>query len=474
MSGMNKYKTLAANTFLISVGTFGSKLLVFLMVRFYTGYLTPADYGTADLLTHTANLLIPLCSLGITDGVFRFAIDQTEQKDSVFTIGFLTVSIGCGLLWLVKPWIEQIPAVGGAAWLIEAFVTAACFHSLCAQFIRAKGNTTLFAIQGLLNTALVIGLNILFLACFHLGVTGYVLSVVVADLLTTIMLAARERLWRQLKMPASGTLFRAMLRYSIPLIPTSVFWWITSASDRYMVTAFLGSSAAGLYSMAYKIPTILTLVSMVFMEAWQLSAVTEAAGNREDHIRFYTKVWSAFQAVLFLCGSSIIALTQVEVKLLAADSYFEAWRYIPLLAMATVFSSFCSFTGSVYTVTKKSSLSLFTSMTGAGINIVGNLLLIPSRFGVHGAAIATFFSYLIVFIIRTISVRKLIPFQLRAAPLLIGTLILAVQTVFIVFQIPAWQMVQAAGVGLVLLSGRKPLLACAAQMGSFIRQRRKS
>ena len=72
----NKYKTLVSNTMLISLGTFGSKLLVFFMVRFYTSYLTPADYGTADLITQTANLLFPLISLGITDGVFRFAVDH--------------------------------------------------------------------------------------------------------------------------------------------------------------------------------------------------------------------------------------------------------------------------------------------------------------------------------------------------------------------------------------------------------------
>ena len=64
---MNKYQTLATNTLLMSIGTFGSKLLVFLMVRFYTGYLTPAEYGTADLITQTANLLIPLVSLDIAE-----------------------------------------------------------------------------------------------------------------------------------------------------------------------------------------------------------------------------------------------------------------------------------------------------------------------------------------------------------------------------------------------------------------------
>ena len=78
--GMNKYQTLAANTILMSIGTVGSKLLVFLMVRFYTGYLTPAEYGTADLITQTANLLIPLVSLDITDAVFRFAADRRSGR----------------------------------------------------------------------------------------------------------------------------------------------------------------------------------------------------------------------------------------------------------------------------------------------------------------------------------------------------------------------------------------------------------
>ena len=77
---MNKYQTLAANTILMSAGTFGSKLLVFLMVRFYTGYLTPAEYGTADLITQTANLLIPLVSLDITDAVFHFAADRRSGR----------------------------------------------------------------------------------------------------------------------------------------------------------------------------------------------------------------------------------------------------------------------------------------------------------------------------------------------------------------------------------------------------------
>ena len=142
---------------------------------------------------------------------------------------------------------------------------------------------TCFAVQGLLNTALVIGLNILFLAVFRLGVTGYVLSTVAADVLTTAYLVLRARLWRWLKRPAKGTLGR-MLRYCVPLIPTATFWWITSVSDRYMITAWLGSAANGVYAAAAKLPTILTVRSSVFMEAWRFSAVTEQQEGTEAHL----------------------------------------------------------------------------------------------------------------------------------------------------------------------------------------------
>lgn len=86
---------------MISIGTFGSKLLVFLMVRFYTGYLTPAEYGTADLITQTANLLIPLVSLDITEAVFRFAADRQGGREDAFNVGLRTITIGSAGLLLV-------------------------------------------------------------------------------------------------------------------------------------------------------------------------------------------------------------------------------------------------------------------------------------------------------------------------------------------------------------------------------------
>ena len=42
---MNQYKRLLSNTFIFAIGTFSSKILVILMLRFYTGMMTQDEMG---------------------------------------------------------------------------------------------------------------------------------------------------------------------------------------------------------------------------------------------------------------------------------------------------------------------------------------------------------------------------------------------------------------------------------------------
>ena len=76
----NKYGRLISNTFIFAVGTFTSKLLVLLLMPLYTSILSTEQYGISDLLTQTANLIIPLACVGICDAIFRFAIDSEDKK----------------------------------------------------------------------------------------------------------------------------------------------------------------------------------------------------------------------------------------------------------------------------------------------------------------------------------------------------------------------------------------------------------
>lgn len=437
-----KYKTLLSNTLLISMGTFGSKLLVFFMVRFYTEYLTPSDYSTADLITQTANLLFPIISVGITEGVFRFAMDSTADRKSVFTYGLGAILVGSLLFFGVAPLLNLVNDFSGFVWLIVVYTLACCLHSLCAQYIRAIGKTALFAGQGIVNTLMVIVLNIIFLSKYSMGVTGYVLSVAVADTLCTLFLVVKERLWKNITFSPNKKVLPALLKYSIPLIPTTVFWWITSVSDRYMVNGFIGSQANGLYTVSYKLPTLLTLVSTIFMQAWQFSAVTESEGDKHEYSEFYSKVWRSFQAVMFLAGSAVILVAKPATKLLTAKEFYGAWEYVPLLSVAMVFTAFTSFVGTVYVVTKKSGLSFLTAMLGAGSNLVLNFLLIPSPLGVQGAALATVASYVLVFIVRTVNSQKYIPFKFCTGHIIFNSIIIFIQAAVMILGIKHWVIIQ--------------------------------
>lgn len=362
------------------------------------------------------------------------------------------------MLTVLLLFLQFIEEFRGYLVLLAFMTLAACYHSVCEQYVRASGNTLLFAQQGLLNTVLVVTLNILFLTVFHFGVTGYVMSVGLADCLCTLYIVIKQRLWRRLTLRPNPRLMRKMLRYSIPLIPTDIFWWITSVSDRYMISAMLGSEANGIYTVANKLPTMITLLSGVLMQAWQYSAVSEAKSSLKEQAKFYSNVWVGLMSVLFLSCSGMIAFAKIEIRILADSSYYEAWRYVPMLCAAMLFCAFTSFMGSVYTVTQRSSLSLWTSLLGAGINIVLNTLLIPSPLGIQGAAIATFASYFIVFLVRSRNARQLIHFRLFKKALLLSTAVLTVQILFIIFAWTGWQIVQCGAIIAMLLIGRKQIL----------------
>lgn len=433
MTNKSKYELLINNTLLISIGTFGSKILTFLMTRFYTEALTPSDYGEADLIIQTANLLIPLVSAGIADGVFRFVLEtddeHTAKRKSIFSAGFYTISAGTAILAALSSFISIPGFLSEYKWLLIWFISASCYHSLCAQFIRGEGKTRLFAYQGVLNTVLVIVFSILFLSVFEAGTSGYIISIALADSICALYLAAGQKLWRLMDIHLKSGMWRKMMRYSLPLVPAALFWWITSVSDRYMITWFLGSGANGIYTVASKIPAIITLISGMFLEAWQFSAVRESRGSRRSYISFYTNIWSMFLTVMFTGGSIIIAFSPAAIRLLAASEYYSAAEYLPILTAAAILSSLVSFMGSVYIVTKRSSLSFLTTAAGAVFNIILNFLLIPTHLGIYGAAVATLCSYLLSFLIRIISIRNILPFRIYGGRLFMSILIIAVQII---------------------------------------------
>lgn len=428
---MDKYKKLASNTIIFAIGTFSSKILSFLLMPFVTRMMTTADYGSADLVQQTVNVLIPIVTLQVNSAALRFALDKAKKKSDVLTVGVRTTLAGfAAFLFFAYP-ISLIKIndfkLGDYIILIYVFVLVSGFRQLCQQFVRGSGYVKLFAIDGIIATATTLLFTFLFLGVFKWGVTGYIAAIIASDACSIIFYAVTAKLYKYIspRLMEKG-IAGQMLKYCVPLIPTVILWWIINVSDRYMVTYFVGSSANGLYTAASKIPNFVILFSQIFIDAWQLSAVDEY-GDRK-RARFFSKVFRVYSGGVFAVASALILFCQLFTKILVAPSYYESWNYVPILIIATTYSCIVNFLASVYMAEKKSLMALLTASSGAVTNIILNLVFIP-KLGAGGAALATVCAFLVVFITRGTNTRKYIKINFQLPTMIIETVLLIIQSI---------------------------------------------
>ncbi len=455
---MDKYKSLAKNTMVFAIGTLSSKLLVFLLLPFYTRVLPQDGYGTVDLIVQTCNLLIPLATLGITHAIIRFGLDRTADKKSVYTLGLLTIFCGFAILLLFWPLLAKISFLTEYVGYIYLFIFCSSLQMLCSEFIRARGMVRFYAIDGVFRTVLTILLNVLLLGVFKMGPRGYLLATICTDATSTILIFLLAKLYHFISFRrAKAVLAKEMLRYAIPMIPNTICTWIVNISDRYMIAYIIGTAANGLYAVSNKVPTILIHIANIFSGAWQISAVTE----EQERERFFTRVFRMYTAIAFLIASGLIATAQISTILLASPDYFEAWRCVPFLVMGTMFACLASFLSSVYMVYKKSQYTFYTTFISAMANIVLNSILIPIL-GANGGAIATFISYFIMFFSRFIHTRKWIQIRCNMVNFWLNFAIILMQCILILLDLPYYLVYQCLLFGLVLLlNGRRVFVAVA-------------
>lgn len=457
-----RYGTLLMNTLLFGLSTFSSKFLGLVMMKFYTAHMTPAQTGIADLIVTTANFLTPIAALGITESIVRFGLDKETDKRDVLSTGLFVLGCGFTVLLCGLPLVSLLKDTAQYLWLVYLYVLAACLKAIISQFVRSQGHVKLFAIDGICSTLYVVILNILSLEVFDLGVTGYVMSTVLGDFISAATLFIICKLWRYLKFRLNRDVLKSMILYSLPMIPNTICWQITNASDRYMVTWFCGVEVNGIYTVACRIPSVITAVSVIFNRAWQMSAFKDE--SKELKQKFYSNVFKMYQTAIFSAMGLIILLVQPLTRLLVTgEDYFTSWRYAPFLIAAVGFSCYSTFLGTIYMDSKKNMMAMVTTMTGAGVNIILNFLLIPT-FGPSGGAFATFASYFTIVIFRLINTRKMLPLHFGPVRLFGCTGLLVAQCVLCMKQdvIPhaiGWQVLCVAAMmvmqGLPLLKELK-------------------
>lgn len=409
---MSSYSTLAKNVGILTIANFGTKFLSFLLVPLYTSVLSTSDYGTYDLVSNTVSVLIPILTSNMVDAVLRFSIDRDVGRDSVIGVGIkhllIALAIAAAAL-AVNAAMGLSPALGSLSpYVFMVFATQASSQILL-YYARGLNRFTDVAVSSVLCSAAVIGANIVFLVVLRLGLEGYFLANILGPALQVLYLAVRLKLKRVRLRGLSRSLERRMVSYSRPLIANAIAWWVNNVSDRYVVTLVCGVAVNGVYSVAFKIPSILSILQTVIGQAWTVSAVDEF--DPEDGKGFFSDVYALYNSLMVIACSAVIALDLPLAGMLYANDFFEAWRYVPLLTVSVVFGAMAGYVGGILAAVKDSAEFARSSVIGAIANIVLNVVTVP-LVGPMGSAAATAFSYWLTWLLRMRRIRKYIRLKL--------------------------------------------------------------
>ncbi len=443
MKKNSKYGDLSKNTLLFTINSFGSKLITFLLVPLYTNVLSTNDYGTADLMTSTAQLLIPLLTLNIQDAVLRFSLDKTKDPKKIISIGCTINSISMCLLGITLFLLSYFGILSfGKEYIIFLFFSFAFggIQNSLQMYMKAVDNVKVLVYSGLASTLFSCVSNLLLLLVFKVGILGYLISNLIGHFVAIFMMFFFGKIYRDVRFTTDTKLIKEMFVYSAPLAINSVAWWINTASDKYIITFFCGAAINGIYSVAYKIPTILSTFQTIFYNAWSVSAITEF--DKDDKDGFIGNIYSLYMCVSTIGCSLILIFNKFLASMLYAKDFYDAWRSVPFLLLGVAFNGIALFEGCLFTAVKKTKEVSRTTIVGAIVNTIANFILIP-LFASSGAAFATMIGYLTVWIVRTISLQKIVHMRVNWMKQVVCIIVLVVQVflalktniITIVFQI---------------------------------------
>ena len=430
---MNKKKQLAKNTIIIFIGRVCTQLISFFLLPLYTGYLTTKQFGIVDLIQTYVTLLVPIITLELEMSIFRYLVDaRSNDKETKKLISNNFFILGIGLLifsiiYVIVTCFWNIPY----RWLILIDIIVCTCSGNFLQVARGFGKTIDYAISCILTGITTIVSNIFLIVFCHMGSDGMIISMAVANGVCSLYLFFRLKLYKLINFNlVNKKLIKDMNKYSIPLIPNGVSWWIVNVSDRTIISVILGTAANGLYAVSNKFPTILNSLLGIFNLSWSESAALHI--NAPDRDKFFSDVCNTITKLFTCFGVGMIACMPFIFPILVNTKFDDAFYYIPILVLGTVFNVVICLYSAVYIAKKLTFQVAFTSVIGAIINILINLVFVK-YIGLYAAALSTAISYFVMMVYRHIDLKKYINIKFENG-LLIKTIIIFVFSIVLYYQ----------------------------------------
>ncbi len=390
-----------------AIGNLGSKIITFAMVPLYTFFVKDtSDFGYYDLCFTMVLLLLSPATLQLRDGAFRFLIDNNDNdnRKRVITFSYTTLLLSA-IITLLITLVLYLTCDIKYVWLTYLLLMSMSFYEVISQITRALNCKNEFVVSGILS-ALSIGVfSIIFVGFLSMGVIGIFLANILARIVAIAYL--------ELKLNISRTFFdinidywnlgKKILKYSLPLMPGMMCWWLASSSDRFFISNYIGLETNGIYAIAVRFTGLIYNVTTIFYMAWQDSAIIQY--TKPDKDTFFSQMANTFIFFLaFLFINYTLAL-KILYPYIVGENYQPSLNYVYALCISALFFSIAQFLDLGYQCSKETSRILPSYIMAAVVNIGLNIILIKCC-GVYGAIISINAAFLLLLIYRIIDTSR--------------------------------------------------------------------
>lgn len=425
-----KYKKLIKNIFIFALGNIGSKLISFILVPLYTAVLSTGEYGVADIIATTSTLLLPIVSLMMQDAVIYFGLKKEYDIKKVITGSCCIAGGGTIVALFISFGLGQLSFLKGYEIYLVLITIFGMYNNILFNYVKVKDKNILYSFASILYTLSLLILNILYLVVFKRGVPGYLRANAIAHIIEFVFLFFTSRIYKDISIKSFDPGFtRIMIRYVLPLIPNAISWWIIYSCDKYLIQFICDSSELGIYTAATKIPTLISVLTNIFTQAWTISSITEY--GEEKSKAFYDSVLKHIGLISIFAAWFLSAFARPIMGVYVGKAFDESWKLVPVIVIgsgAAVFASYCE---AVYRAAKANFGIMISTVITAIINALVGLILIP-YIGAAGAAWGTAISYTFMAFYRIINVKKYYDLETHPIKMGISFGLLAAQAIVIV------------------------------------------
>lgn len=444
---------LSKQTMVYGVGYVAARMINFLLLPFYSYHISPEAYGAVSLIYAFIAFLNIFYHYGLESAFLRFYSRTGEaegygKKDVFSTVlsSLLVTSIAFTMLiWFFAPALSR-GILGSDYYMHIIRMTAGilfldAMYLIPLHYLRINNKAMIFTLITLLNVLINVSLNIYLIRYRGMGIEGVFISNLVASAFSFLVLI--PVVVKNFNAQFSGLLWKKLILFGLPFVPSGLSSMIIELSDRYMLQWFKGLEDVGLYSAGHKLGIFMMLVVMAFRFAWQPFFLQKHDDPEAPRLFATIMTWFVFlMTIVFLLVSFFIQeIVSFEIfgRHIIAQNYWAGITVVPLILAAYLFNGiYINFHPAIFYTGKTWVISVIVGIA-AMINIGLNLIFIP-KVGMIGAGISSLSAYVFMAVCTYFVVRKWmhIPYEWgKLAIMFVLTLLLTI--IFFVFGIQiAW------------------------------------